>query len=165
MHREVERWIETLHTNQWIIGKQTEGLSHADTLLSLPFRGNCMNWVLGHIVEHRDWMLRAVDLPTHMAAEEALLYRRGSDPITVENAVGLDRLMAYLSLTKGQITDILDGASADFLKEVPEGRILLESHKGKNRLDRLQGLLWHEAYHVGQLEILRQLTGVNDRIL
>jgi hypothetical protein len=32
--------------NLGIIKAQTEGLSHADSLLQLPFRGNCLNWVL-----------------------------------------------------------------------------------------------------------------------
>jgi uncharacterized damage-inducible protein DinB len=31
--------------------------------------------------------------------------------------------------------------------------------------DRLAFLHWHETYHVGQLELLRQLTGVNDAII
>jgi len=43
--------------NLGIIKAQTEGLSHADSLLQLPFRGNCLNWVLGHIAANRNTML------------------------------------------------------------------------------------------------------------
>ena len=29
----------------------------------------------------------------------------------------------------------------------------------------LHFLLWHETYHTGQTELLRQLTGVNDKVI
>jgi methionine salvage enolase-phosphatase E1 len=32
-------------------------------------------------------------------------------------------------------------------------------------LERLQSLVWHETYHIGQLEPLRQLAGKNDKII
>lgn len=48
MELQVKDLIATLDTNQWIIDCQLKGLAHADTLRQLPFRGNCMNWVLGH---------------------------------------------------------------------------------------------------------------------
>ncbi len=35
--------IEGLRRNLGIIQAQTKGLSHADSLLQLPFRGNCLN--------------------------------------------------------------------------------------------------------------------------
>jgi hypothetical protein len=31
--------------------------------------------------------------------------------------------------------------------------------KGQTVADRISGLHWHETYHVGQLEILRQVSG------
>ena len=32
-------------TNHYILNRQIEGLTHEDSLLQLPFRGNCLNWV------------------------------------------------------------------------------------------------------------------------
>jgi hypothetical protein len=29
----------------------------------------------------------------------------------------------------------------------------------------LAGLLWHETYHLGQLELLRQLAGTDDALI
>jgi hypothetical protein len=31
--------------------------------------------------------------------------------------------------------------------------------------DRIAGLHWHETYHTGQLDILRQLAGKDDGVL
>lgn len=49
--------IESLERNLYIIKVQTQGLTHADSLLQLPFRGNCLNWVVGHIAANRNTML------------------------------------------------------------------------------------------------------------
>ena len=48
-----EDLITALGRNLDVIKAQTKGLSHADSLLQLPFRGNCLNWVLGHIAGTR----------------------------------------------------------------------------------------------------------------
>ena len=45
-------------SNTWVILKQVEGLTHEDSLIQPPFRGNCLNWVLGHIADNRNTMLR-----------------------------------------------------------------------------------------------------------
>lgn len=166
LYNHVEEWIGTLNTNQWLINKQLEGLSHEDTLLDLPFRGNRMNWVVGHIAEHRDWMLRAVDCTTLMPAKEAMLYRRGSDPLTDDSpVVPLETLINYLSQAKTCIISRLESADEDFLNEKPTTGILMESQRDRTRFQRLSGLLWHETYHMGQLELLRQLAGTDDAIL
>jgi hypothetical protein len=52
-----EKLIQLYQRTQWIIDRQTEGLTHADNLLQLPFRANCMNWVLGHLTVYRDKVL------------------------------------------------------------------------------------------------------------
>ena len=38
----------------YVVKQQVDDLTHEDSLLQPPFRGNCLNWVLGHIVVHRD---------------------------------------------------------------------------------------------------------------
>jgi len=44
--------------NVEIIKMQTEGLTHQDSLLQLPFRGNCLNWVVGHLLTNRCNIIR-----------------------------------------------------------------------------------------------------------
>lgn len=164
--QQAQEWLETFKLNHWIIEKQVEGLTHEQTLLALPFRANRMNWVLGHLAEHRDWMLRAVDQTTLMPAQEALRYRRGSEPISdLNEAVDLAILLDYLRRSRECLLRSIETASTDFLLETPETGLLMESQRERTRLQRLQGLLWHETYHVGQLEILRQLAGTDDQVL
>lgn len=166
LQQEVHNWIGTLGTNQWLIEKQTEGLSHEQSMIAPPFRANRLNWVLGHILEHRDWMLRALDESTLMTANDVMHYRRGSDALQDDSPVmDLVSLMALMKRSKDGLITALSQATDDFLVEKPQTGILLDSHKDKNRFERLQGLLWHETYHTGQLELLRQLAGTNDAIL
>ena len=166
LQQQVKEWMATFSLNHRIIQMQLKGLSHDDTLIELPFRGNRMNWVIGHLAEHRDWMLRAVDCTTLMPAKQVMMYRRGSDALTnTDEAVALDVLTGYLDQSKTCILSVLESANEDFLNEKPDTGILMESQRDRSRFQRFQGLLWHETYHVGQLELLRQLTGVDDAVL
>lgn len=166
MQDEIQSWIGTLNTNHWLIEKQSEGLSHEQSMLATPFRANRMNWVIGHILEHRDWMLRALDQKPLLSAHEAMIYRRGSEPLQDDSEVlQLDTLLDYLRQAKDCLIVTVSGADEAFMLEVPESGVVMESHKTKNRLERIQGLIWHETYHTGQLELLRQLAGVNDAVL
>ncbi|GAB5494297.1 MAG: hypothetical protein Phog2KO_45120 [Phototrophicaceae bacterium] len=166
LQQAVPNWVGTLGTNQWLIEKQVEGLSHEQSMIAPPFRANRLNWVIGHIVEHRDWMLRALDENTLMTAKDVMLYRRGSEALQDDSPVmDLVSLMALMKRAKDCLISAISQANEDFLIEKPQTGILLESHKDKTRFERLQGLLWHETYHMGQLELLRQLAGTNDAIL
>lgn len=166
LNTQVEEWIATFRLNHRIIEMQMEGLTHEDTLIPLPFRGNRLNWTLGHLAEHRDWMLRALDGTTLMPAKQVMLYRRGSEPLSDNaQAVPMDTLLGYLRQAKDDIVAKLESVDEAFLMETPTTGILLESHKERSRFERLTGLLWHETYHMGQLELLRQLAGKDDAVL
>jgi hypothetical protein len=44
--------------------------------------------------------------------------------------------------------------------------VLEENEDGQSLLgDEIEGLAWHETYHLGQLELLRQLAGKNDQVI
>lgn len=150
-----------LKRNQWVIMRQLEGLSHEDSLLQLPFRGNCMNWVIGHILESRNTMLTLLSQEPFWDQATRDIYRADSEPITSgDNAVNLDQMRADLEGSEKQLTSLLEGVSvADLNAPVGEGDH--QSTVGK----RLKFLTWHEAYHTGQTEILRQLAGTDDKII
>lgn len=163
---EQQHWLEIFATNHWVIDKQLDGLTHEDSLIMPPFRANCLNWVVGHIAEHRDWMLRALDEPVLMPASAVDIYRRGSQAMQADDdVIDFSTLLAYIAQSKRDIVSAMQTAMPEFLTEKPQTGIIMPSHKDKTRLERLQGLLWHETYHTGQLEFLRQLAGKNDAVL
>lgn len=148
-----------LQTNSWIINKQSEGLTHEDSLLQLPFRGNCLNWVLGHMLEGRDRMLKLVGETPLLSDEQTSFYKRDSDPITSdEYALKLETLLTYHKSAYEKFAERLDALSEDDLLATPKD-------SEQTVLQQLHGLAWHETYHVGQTEILRQLAGVDDKVI
>ena len=147
--------------NVQVIRKQTEGLSHADGLLQPPVRGNCMNWVLGHIVVGRDRVLKYLGEPSVLEDSEAARYKRGSEAITEgEEALPLDRLLGALEDSQRRLETALG-------EMTPRGLAhSVHTARGERPLgEYIGGRVWHETYHVGQLELLRQLAGTDDAVI
>ena len=155
-----EKLTQSFGTTTWIINKQAEGLTHEQMLLQLPFRGNCFNWVLGHIATNRDQVLALLGQEPFFSEDEVAKYKTGSDPVTGEGtAVHSDRLLAAIQESQARIEAGLKTVSAEKLAEI------YSKEHNQTVADRIAGLHWHETFHVGQLELLRQLAGTDDRIL
>jgi uncharacterized damage-inducible protein DinB len=152
--------IKAIQRNQWVIQAQTEGLDHAASVQQLPFRGNCMNWVVGHIAAHRDRMSAALNLEPALDSIQTARYARGSAPVTdAADSVRLEQMLETLA----QQTDRLTSALAAVTPEVLDA--VYDAERGDTVGDRVEFLIWHETYHVGQLEMLRQLAGTDDAII
>ncbi|MEM8861918.1 MAG: hypothetical protein AAGD96_26650 [Chloroflexota bacterium] len=69
-------------TNYWVVTRQVDGLTHEDSLLQLPFRGNCLNWVLGHLLVSRQDALKLLGIDGSWTEDEIARYKFDSAPIT-----------------------------------------------------------------------------------
>ena len=154
--------IGALERNLGIIKAQTQGLSHADSLLQLPFRGNCLNWVLGHIAANRNTMLRFLGEEAILSEAHAKRYGYNSEPVCggADDILTLEQLLMVLE--QGQ-----SALAAKLLKmTVEELAREVQSFLGTTTLGQLSFFLcWHESYHTGQTEALRQLAGKNDKVI
>ena len=141
--------------------KQTDGLTHEDSLLQLPFRANCLNWVLGHILWSRNRILPLLGEAPIWSAEVAARYANGSDPVTPEHMIGVVRFEQMLAdldtLQQRTLAGLERMTAADFERPSDVEAYTLGQ--------RLLTLLRHEAYHTGQTEQLRELAGKNDKVL
>ena len=145
----------------YVIKEQVDGLTHQESLLQLPFRGNCLNWVLGHIVVHRDKMLTMLGEERVWTEEQSALYGRDSAPITEDNsdkALPFVEIMAAFEKSHARLIAVLEGATPAELEIIPEGSKSTISKK-------LAFWYFHESYHTGQTEYLRQLAGKNDKVI
>lgn len=150
-----ERLVYELELNYSTIQSHLRGLSHYDTLLQLPFKGNCANWVLGHIVEGRNDMLKFLGLPPLWDAAACALYRSGSAPITGEDSPHLS-LECLLMDLNAMHAYLLEAAQAISQAQLDSPTAHPEDGSLGNLMARM---LWHETYHLGELEILRHLAG------
>ena len=156
-----ESMIDLFGVNASIVGKQTEGLTHADSLLQPPFRSNCLNWVLGHIVGNRNDILKALGESPIWSEEEEAPYKYGSEPITCDgNCHSLEKLLSDFDRSQKPLIAALERIPQEELAKT------IETFRGEQLLgDHVAFLLWHESYHVGQLELLRQLAGTDDAVI
>lgn len=153
--------ITLLDRNYSVLKDQTDGLTHEDSLLQLPFRANCMNWVLGHILSSRSGFMIALGLTPIWTDEQRAIYLRGSAGITEANAdkaISLAVMLRDLDASQEQI--------AACLKTRTFADMLLPSDRPNMTMgERLGHSVWHEAYHTGNTEALRQLAGTDDQVI
>jgi uncharacterized protein YciI len=144
--------LQDFQRNTWLIGRIAEGIRHEESLLQLPFRANCFNWNLGHILVGRHNALAALGQPPFWDGEKLSLYRAGSAPITSgENARPLETLLADLDESQQRLAAVLSACTAEDLARSRE-----TTPDAAPVWKELAGLRWHETYHIGQLGTLRQ---------
>lgn len=148
-----------LRYNQFVMDKNTAGVTHEESLCGPNGGGNCMNWILGHIVATRNATLSLLGAEPIWDKDVADRYQRGSSPMTKDlNALSIDELKEAATRSHDRIRDALESASDDVFarKAKPDG----DDTVG----DSLIGLHFHEAYHAGQLGLLRSMLGKPDTL-
>lgn len=133
-----------LQFNNRVVNINLENLTHEDSLVAPVSGGNCINWILGHMLVTRDDINEILGI--EKICDEILLerYKRGTKPITKENAVDISELLELFNKSQAAIEEKV--SSTDF----------------KNRQDTLKDLVilaFHEAYHAGQTGLLRRVAG------
>jgi len=140
------------------LNRNLQDLTHADTLVTPDAGGNCLNWVLGHVVVARNAILALAGATPVLSGENMQQYQRGSQPEGTENFLDLATLRGYLDDSQQQLIPALAGLSEEALnRPVPEAykRPPLTGSVG----DALIRLHYHEGYHNGQIGFLRRLAG------
>lgn len=132
-----------------------EGLTHEESLVQPQPAGNCLNWIVGHILANRAGILGLLGKEPVWNAKEAAPYQRGSKPLT-EPALAkkLEDIVAMLETSQESILAGLAEISVEGLQApAPSGK------EGETVETGLAALVFHEAYHVGETGILRRLLG------
>jgi len=141
-------------TTNWLIKKLAKGLDNNGSVRQPPFPGNCFNWVLGHILASRNEVLNYLEVDPILGEEELALYKTGSPAITnEEQGLPLDDLMETLAVSQERIMSTLKTISTEAWDKIV-GTRFGDRPVGQH----IGGLHWHETYHTGQLELLRELA-------
>lgn len=132
-----------------------EGLTHEESLVQPQPGGNCLNWIVGHILANRKGILGLLGKQPVWNDEDAGPYQRGSEPLTDPVvAKNLDQMLAMLETSQESILAGLTEISEEALQaSSPDDKL------GDTVETMLAGLVFHEAYHVGETGILRRLLG------
>lgn len=146
-----------------VLKMQTEGMTHDQSLVQLPFRGNCMNWIVGHIVTNRNNVLKLLEASDKIGEIDVSRYQRESDPITVESegVIPLGTLLEMLDRSQEHLDGLLEQISDEQL----ERKVAFFGNTEMSVSEWLLFFYFHDTYHTGQTEILRQAAGMDDKVI
>lgn len=142
--------------NHQVLKMNLEGITHEDSLVQPRPFGNCINWIMGHLVYQRSSILRMIGEEPIWGPDATETYKRGAAPITDgAKALRFEQIMSDLDRSQ----EILIPA----LARLTEQQLAVSDERG-TLLDKLGFLQFHEAYHAGQIGLLRRLVGKPGKI-
>jgi len=135
-----------------------DGLTHEDSLLHPDPGGNCLNWVLGHLLWVDQRMLRRLGQPQVMPETALARYARGSAPIEdPAEAIEMTKLAAAWSNSLPRIEAGLAALTPEALNTLAgDGPT---NNPSETVRSLLHTLIFHQAYHAGQTGVLRRMAG------
>ncbi len=156
-----ETLIQKFQLTSYIIHRQIEGITDEESVVQPPVRGNCMNWILGHILTERCIILSLLHEELVLDEETIERYRRASSPILgMNDGLPFHELVAAYDRSQELIEKALKTITPEQL--AAKGKV----GDGEDEVGAIIAYIhWHETYHTGQFELLRQLAGKNDEVI
>jgi uncharacterized damage-inducible protein DinB len=136
--------------NHYAIGANVRDLTHEQSLLQPGSAGNCANWVVGHIVTNRGYILEMIGEKPVWDEAATQPYQRGSGPLAKTAAKPFPEILEALDRSQERLMAGLARLSDKDLG-APESKDTLGG--------KLAFFQFHEAYHAGQLGLLRRVAG------
>jgi uncharacterized damage-inducible protein DinB len=139
-----------------VMEKNVEGMTHEDSLVQPSSGGNCANWVLGHIVRTRNNVLPLVGVEPIFPKDKFDRYER--HPVTKSaDALPWNELLEAFRATHAPLMKGIEALPASALSKPapfsPSG------NPDETIGSLLATIAYHEAYHGGQLALLRRVAG------
>lgn len=134
-----------------------DGLSHADSLVHPPSGGNGANWVLGHLIWVYELTLPAVGQAPVLGVDALGPYVKGTPALTdPDEALDFGELLRAWIEAATRMRAGLEALSPAALQRPADHP---GAEPGESLRSLLGGILFHQAYHAGQLGTLRRLAG------
>ncbi len=142
--------------NIYVLHKNLEGITHEESLVTPPAGGNSINWILGHIIYTRDNMITMLGRDSSWENIDATPYKRGSGKLTADSAVQLEKLVEMLAISQVEIEAVLKRREK-ILSRQASGDVLIGTEETWG--NRISYYACHDAYHSGQIGMLRRFLG------
>jgi hypothetical protein len=144
----------------WTFNKTLENVPEDIARYAPAGGGNCLAWVVGHLIDSRVGTLRMLGVELPFDPEKYHRFHRGSDPVTAdEDLPALAEMCEDFRSTAGPLAEGLAALNDNLVASAAP------FSPGNNPQETvgslLAGLVFHESYHVGQLGILRRSGGLD----
>jgi len=156
--REVEILRQNAGATHRIVKLNLEGITQEDSLIQPRPAGNCLNWVVGHLLNTYNQILPLLGQQPVMEKGALSRYARGAGPLqNSEGALALSALMAAWDLAASRV----DAGLASLTPSVLDAPAPMSPRNDPNETVRslLALVTFHQAYHAGQTGILRRMAG------
>ena len=141
-----------------VVRLQTDGITHEESLIEPQPAGNCLNWVVGHLLTVYNSALPMLGQEPVTSKESIAEYERGSPPLEESaQVVAMDKLLAWWDTAHARIDAGLAALPADALDK-PAPFSPTDNPKETVRT-LLSTIMFHQAYHTGQTALLRRIVG------
>jgi DinB family protein len=155
---EVEVFRHLARSTQMVLRMNVDGITHQESLIHPQPAGNCVNWVIGHLL----WVYGNVLplLEQQPVVDQASLrgFERGASPLLDPNeAHDFTELMNISDATTARIDEGFANLTSDQL----DARAPFSPTNNPNETVRslLTVVSFHQAYHAGQTGLLRRVVG------
>ena len=141
-----------------VVGLNADGISHEESLVQPRPGGNCFNWVLGHLVAIYGEALPLLGQQPVRPREELSHYQRGAPPITsADDAIQIEDLDKWWKESCARF----DAGLAALPEERLAERAPFSPGDDPNETvgSLIATVVFHQAYHSGQLGVLRRIAG------
>jgi len=139
--------------NTKVVFANLEGIDEQMALHRSDHGENSVNWILGHLLYNRSVLLRMIEGEVWEDVGRIEIYQGGGKTWSDVKALKLSQLLEMWELS-GQS---LDAA-------LPEADTGADAGRFGTIAEALVGFCFHEAYHAGQIGILRRLLGLKGQI-
>lgn len=141
-----------------ILQLNVAGLTHEETLILPRPGGNCLNWVVGHLLWAYNYNLPVLGRQPVIEEEVLSRYARGVSPLeNPTEALHFQELLAGWEEAAERFDSGLANLDTDAIDQ-PATRGP-DDETDETIRERVNGVLFHQSYHVGQTGLLRRLVG------
>lgn len=149
--------IKTLYQLTYrTIDMNTEGMSHEDSIRQPSPGGNCANWILGHLTDVQNEVLKLLE--EEPAWDSESLERTKSPITTADEAIDWDAMRRAFLASEPRCLAAIDGLPAEKLDEPGYPHPL----GGEVTFGELLNFLaFHQVYHAGQIGLARRFAGLD----
>jgi uncharacterized damage-inducible protein DinB len=149
--------IKMFRVSHGVMRINLDSIGHEESLVQPEPAGNCINWVLAHVLAVRDQMLGLVG-GEPVLGEAGMRFRRSSLPLRETNeALPFDVLLEALGRSQERLEAALAGFTPERLAAPFDGARL--PGRPTNIGEMFIFFQFHESYHAGQLGLLRRIAG------
>lgn len=138
-----------------MVNENCEGITHEESLIQPSAGGHCLNWVMGHIVNTRNGILSLVGKQPLYPESNFVAYLHGR--FVSENAIRLEKLRDCFNAVQGPLEDGIHSLTVE--KMLQPASFSPTDNSSETIGSILAAILFHEAYHSGQMGILRRVIG------